>query len=1159
MKPTRTLIIVALGVASVVCLAPLAPAGQWIAADQPAGLDKPAFAPVPLFWFRVVRNPCLYRKVIEVPTGATRATALLRTSGYVYVWVDGRQVYAWGQQKDSPEQAVIPGEPERIHELDLGEQLTPGKHVLVVSAPPGHGQAGGFVLDGGFYQYEKDDRLAPLASDESWSATIFRPTEIVEDDAIMTPAYDGKQRPGICSAASKVKAVGEPWQAGEDALAAAYFRGWVRFRQRELAEATWRLELLAKKGLYLDGNSAACGWGGPARPQVVGQVLRAMVALDKGKGLAKSVAAFPRDALEDGKPVASAEALRGLAKEMAGIHDECLMVCDQVGLAGESANKDETLALKLASSDSRASTVSPATGETLRRALTAAFGLPPNRLNESRHDRLGWLPLPALTDSDLGGWGVRVNPVTGPTSFRLPFRWRFSMDPQDVGLKELRQTIGYNIESQWPTVDGQQSWTADKNFKDYKGIAWYRTRVALPAEWAGSDVTMAMRIAGKARVWINDQEITDRRGRGIPLGGPKGLPRVRSGGGADDAGGPDDWAFVIPAAMLLFGAENFLSLRVEADGPARGLVAPTDVSCPALEGPAGKATPAVDVLATPLSPCVVLMPRTGAMHIHHAGKAGLVLPGGKAAGGYDAAKDGKLPANWAMLWLTPAAASAVERPILLVFNCIPTSIACEQGVTKVTFPAASGDADSAGAGAAAPAPRVIAVRPWAKAVPKQDAPAIAAKAAFWSRAALAVPINYMNITAVLKKGEPWENTTVDAVPAGPVLGQTVIYDYLTTADAWGTQPLKLAPLPALCSMALDSKFRGLKVDAAEKLETLHDGGIAAAYLAVQGTDRVSYSYPVEPWPRLVGFTSYMFSGADVGVPGNKREMEIIAATGANSYRPQNNFAAELALMGVPGEKRTRIQVLADLCRDNGVNFMNNIDETLGQEPMVRNEYDKWVRTILYPHYDKLVPQLADRPFWQAAFDLVNEPFHHKAAAYNAVMKELTARIRKQDRRHLLYIEPCQAWGAIQQLALIEPTGDPLTMYSFHDYNFKVTKAEDRWPTADRDISAICRMWWPAFQFAIRHGTGMHCGEFGDFGAASDDSPAQTLLLNDFYRIFDQFGMHHHYYSGRGVYQRQLDGSLRPSNVVRAFRAYMRRGDVNFPYKMWEGCPKPVGP
>jgi hypothetical protein len=65
-------------------------------------------------------------------------------------------------------------------------------------------------------------------------------------------------------------------------------------------------------------------------------------------------------------------------------------------------------------------------------------------------------------------------------------------------------------------------------------------------------------------------------------------------------------------------------------------------------------------------------------------------------------------------------------------------------------------------------------------------------------------------------------------------------------------------------------------------------------------------------------------------------------------------------------------------------------------------------------------------------------------------------------------------------------------------------------------------------------------------------------MNDLFRIFDQFGMHHHYYTGRGIYQRQLDGSLRPSNVVRAFRQYSRRKDVNLYYKLWPTHPKSGG-
>jgi len=87
---------------------------------------------------------------------------------------------------------------------------------------------------------------------------------------------------------------------------------------------------------------------------------------------------------------------------------------------------------------------------------------------------------------------------------------------------------------------------------------------------------------------------------------------------------------------------------------------------------------------------------------------------------------------------------------------------------------------------------------------------------------------------------------------------------------------------------------------------------------------------------------------------------------------------------------------------------------------------------------------------------------------------------------------------------------------------------------------------------------MHCGEYGGFHGPTDDLLCQRTLLNDFLRLFDQFGMHHHYYTGRGVYQRLLDGSLRASNVVREFRRYARRPDLNLYYARWPGQPAPGG-
>ena len=86
--------------------------------------------------------------------------------------------------------------------------------------------------------------------------------------------------------------------------------------------------------------------------------------------------------------------------------------------------------------------------------------------------------------------------------------------------------------------------------------------------------------------------------------------------------------------------------------------------------------------------------------------------------------------------------------------------------------------------------------------------------------------------------------------------------------------------------------------------------------------------------------------------------------------------------------------------------------------------------------------------------------------------------------------------------------------------------------------------------------GLHCGEFGGFGGPSDNNRSQVRLLNDFFRIFDQFGMHHHYYTGRGIYQRQLDGSLRASNVVRTYRQYTQRKALNLYYEPWPKATKP---
>jgi hypothetical protein len=1082
-------------------LASPALAGRWITPDWPAG-KEPQFAPVPLFWFEVRECPIVYRTEIDVPAECNRATVLARTSGYIYVYVDGRLVYGWAPTPPDRRQnrPGVPADPTRVHEIDLSDRLTPGRRVLAVSAP-----AKGFVLDGGLYADTK--RLAPLASDEKWTVSKFPPTTILEDIGVLQPGYKGATAP--------VKA-GEEWAAGADALAKAYAAAHLARQRRTLDDTAWRLEVLTRKGLYTD-RGAACAWGGAARLGAP-MVRQAADLLAQVPALAAQV-----DRL-GAPPISAADlekALPDLRRAASATYEWAARVSQTCGAARADDKATARNLLVRVVPENRA-------GEQLAPDWRAVYRPSPEqglftRLNESRYDRLGWINHPQLADSDVSKWGVRINPVSGPSKAAAPQKWRFATDPKDEGVKELRFSIGYNIETQMTAIAGGNGWQADPRFADYRGAAWYRTRLHVPGEWAGSEVVLTVPVAGRERLWLNDRELTDR------------------------GSGQGTRTYKVPAEAVVFGGENVLALRIEAAGDEkrRGLVGTVEAACPALDAPAAKATPPVTVLATPLSPCVVLTPKTETLEIRHAGQMKLQMPGSGRPlierDAWDGSKGRFFAGNWVLLW--PETFAAGLRPILLVFQICPAAITCEAGLTRVKLAAAG--------------QRVIAVRPMAKDNPDKamvDWPVLAER---WSRMALAVPVNYMEVTRVLKPGEPYENISIDKVPAGPVLGHTIIYDYLETQDEWGTKPLRLAPLPSLCSFALDCKFRGLAIDQQEKVRPLQDGGLLAPYRAIEDADRVSYSYPVEPYPRFAGFTSWLFAGGDAGVTGNGRECELLAAAGANSFRPQHNWADQPPPKGMfpADDKRTRVQITADYCKAAGINYMNNIDQTLGRpRDQVQRDYDKFI-PLIYDHYEKIARQLTGRAFWEVAYDLVNEPFDHKHQAYNAAMKELTRRVRAIDRRHLLYIEPCEAWGAIQQLELIEPTGDPLTVYSFHDYNFRLFKPEDRWPTPEKDITNIYQMWLPAIVFQIRRGVAMHCGEFGGFAESTNDSEAQTLLMNDFFRIFDQFGMHHHYYSGRQIFERPADGSCRPSNVVRAYRAYFARGDFNACYKPWPGQPK----
>lgn len=349
-----------------------------------------------------------------------------------------------------------------------------------------------------------------------------------------------------------------------------------------------------------------------------------------------------------------------------------------------------------------------------------------------------------------------------------------------------------------------------------------------------------------------------------------------------------------------------------------------------------------------------------------------------------------------------------------------------------------------------------------------------------------------------------------------------VYNYRTFQDAWGTPPLRLASLPPLASYGLLCNYPGLKV--LSPAQVLGSRGIWGDHLAVKNTNCIVYRVPLEKFKRWAGFTSYCYGPTDIGEPGSQTEIESIKRTGANSFRPQSNDHGRRALDTV------------NWCQAQGLQTMFNSDE-------------KWVPDVV-EHFRSLARQCKDFPPDAVAYDLLNEPETREPRVYGALMKKITGAIREHDRTHLIYIETMPPWGpgaapfpraAFESLI---PTGDPRTIYSFHDYQYRL---EARWPNTRHDARAILTRWIPAFRFSIEQRLPIHLGEFGGFEQTPESvftNPCALTLMMDYLNIFDQFGWHWHYYANRGISRVRKDGSLAESYVQEACRRYFARGTFN---------------
>jgi len=1069
--------------------------------------QEPTYKPGSLnFQTNAYRNePVVFRTVWRFDAEPTAAPVRINAGPFVFVWVNGQCVGEYPKARSPVE-------------TDLAGHLRAGDNVVAISV-----DKAGFALAG--YAEVGGKRVDLATSPENWRIWKFAPLTILEKEKFMTAA----RLDGVRSAPTKEGA--EPGVTctpadGERIVAAELKRRLTKL----LDDVEYESELLAERGIAVTGDRAVL-WGGvdAVRPEVIAAAAKVHNQCRQGRTMLANVRG------DDARSRQALALARKAIEGWAAVLDACDGIIVEgnrlkyAHLAGavlakgpfvKSGRLPSAIIADLERDDGKAaleklSTLAK-TLESVEKLIEASLGAPVNELDSAIANKAGWIDDPTLVDSRPAAWGVRFNPTEVSWFMDLNGKWRFKMDPNNTGLKETVHEFAYNIANQWPeiTVPGTWEKQGDEFQKNnpnapgdtpypgvnertdgpYNGYAWYRKKILVPEEWSGYDLELYIGA-------IDDWDWAYWNGEEIGHTGAKTknwwrVPRT----------------YKIPKDKVRFGGYNVIAIRIYDCGAGGGIIADgVQLRCNALkasfENRPKTARKRTRTFSGPMSPAAILTVGEKQLEMFgwdFRGSAGpdgvllnlkgksryvsfLKLPKGKLVTVYDRAKDGPFGKNWLLLWNKPGRPDG-DLPIQLVLTAQPESISvqCEQtGTSKVVV-----DFGAEGV-------QVLALRPIradSKAAGPKDA-AVAQTCEFWSKAALAYPMHYAEL-AKLAGGRK------------DLLEVADVYEYRVFKDAWGTEPLQIAPLPPLACYGLSVEARDLKTSAKPMDLSLGDYGRFHAFV---GTNVCRYTVPVDTLPRMGGFTSYCFSGADVGAPGNIKEIEAMTVTGCNTYRPQSNNGGEPIL------KLTR------WTNEAGLNMCYNIDGGFGARPEA------------ITHWVTIGKQVKDLPMWAITYDLINEPANMPPDVYNPQIKKMVAALRQVDANHMVYVETPHSFASIDQFVNLAPVDDPAVVYTFHDYDYRL---KPRWPTMTMDIRNLEHQWLPAYKFALKYDAPTAISEYGGFEQTPYDTwtnASALVLLSDFFKVFDQFGMHHQYYSNRGVARVRPDGSIRLSLVHEGYR------------------------
>ena len=107
-----------------------------------------------------------------------------------------------------------------------------------------------------------------------------------------------------------------------------------------------------------------------------------------------------------------------------------------------------------------------------------------------------------------------AGPVTADEAvISLDGTWRFALDPEDVGVDQrwFGRNLDDTIRLPGTTDENHKGTRVDEQRVDrlsrvwyWKGPAWYRREVTIPASWAGKRITLFLERTKNTRVWVDD-------------------------------------------------------------------------------------------------------------------------------------------------------------------------------------------------------------------------------------------------------------------------------------------------------------------------------------------------------------------------------------------------------------------------------------------------------------------------------------------------------------------------------------------------------------------------------------------------------------------------------------------------------------------------------